>query len=390
MKSHVRNVLATIRIDTSPGRDVLSGVFSFIENGHPWKLKLVQEPVSFTPDTIREAETGGMDGYILSFGGVGETADCLCHSHIPAVFIGTQLQDLKGRNAPTSFVWNDNAAIGAAGAKYLATLGTFNSYAFVHSRNNGGYSEARRTSFAATLRKIGRTVFPTFKIIHPEGSYEDIVAMSEWLTSLPKPAAVMAASDRRALHVLAAADRAKLKIPGQVALIGVDNDEMLVSHSVPPLTSVQPGHFEMGFKAAAELERLMSGRRTASMHVVHIPPNRIVERESTSGVKPAAMLLERAKKFIRQRSSLGITVADVVAHLGCSRELADLRFKEIKGHTVRAEIEAYRMSEVKHLLKSTRRPVKAIAAQCGFKSACHLSHLFRHRFGCSIREWRKT
>ena len=192
------------------------------------------------------------------------------------------------------------------------------------------------------------------------------------------------------MHVLAAAEQAGLDVPRQVAVLGVDNDELLTTHCTPPLTSIQPGHFEIGFKAAAELERLMSARRSPSGRSMSVSPSRIVERESTRPTAPGAALVERAKKFILQNMALGITTTDVVAHLGCSRNLADLRYKEIEGMTIRTAIEKIRMDEVRRLLKSTQRPMTAIAKQCGFRSPCHLAHLFRQRFGVSMGRWRES
>ena len=177
-------------------------------------------------------------------------------------------------------------------------------------------------------------------------------------------------------------------MPGQVSVLGVDNDELLAEYSQPPLSSIHPGHADMGYKAAMELERLMNGGRRAVFRETYIAPKRIVERESTGFVKPAAHLVARAKKFIAENALLGADTADVVAHLGCSRTLADLRFREIEGLTIHAALEERRIGEVKRLLKSTRRSVKAIAAQCGFRSACRLSHLFRQRTGMSIHDWR--
>jgi AraC-like DNA-binding protein len=173
-------------------------------------------------------------------------------------------------------------------------------------------------------------------------------------------------------------------------VIGVDNDELLVSHSSPPLTSIHPGHFEMGFKAAAELDRLMSAKQKCSVNSTNIQPLRIVERESTKNVKPAALLVSRAKRFINQKYASGITAQDVTKYLGCSRELIDLRFREIEGITLKAELENCRLTEVKRLLKTTSRPISTIAKQCGFKSTSHLTHLFSLRNGLSPLAWRNA
>lgn len=397
MKTHT--VIVGIGIASKAGRDLLSGVFSYIENGCAWRPKLVQSERELSAASLSAMEADGVDGYLLSFGNTGEPRDFLMRSSKPLVLIGTEREGFFGRTAPTAFVWNDNAAIGALGARHLASLGTFNSYGFVHSLTTQ-CSSARAGGFFEVLKRAKRGSMTEFHPSSATTSDERMAALADWLDAMPKPAAVMAAGDYIALRVLAAAERRGIKVPGQLMVVGVDNDELLVSHSSPPLTSIQPGHFEMGFKAAAELERLMASkcrsagfhpsrsRRHMAAHVTTVPPQRIVERESTRSAPPAAMLVTRAKAFIKQNMGLGITASDVVAHLGCSRELADLRFREIEGRTVRATIEEFKLAEIRRLLKSTCRPVATIARQCGFKSASHLNHLFKRRNGVSPRDWR--
>ena len=393
MKPYI--VWSTVQIEKHSGRDILSGIFNFVEAGHPWRFRLVQQPDGFTAENVKAAEKEGVDGFLLTFFGDNSAFEALKRSSCPIVFTCPTLSDFRPRNAPTAFVWNDNDAIGNMGANYLSGLGKFRSFGFVHSlygteRLVHGYSEERLHGFAKTLRENKLASPKVFMASHDQGTQEDIMELADWLGKVPKPMAVMVASDWRAMHVLAAAEQAGLAVPRQIAVLGVDNDELLTTHCTPPLTSIQPGHFEIGFKAAAELERLMSARRSPTGRSMSVPPFRIVERESTRPTKPGTVLVERAKKFIHQNMALGITTTDVVAHLGCSRNLADLRYKEIEGMTIRTAIEQIRLDEVRRLLKSTRRPMTVIAKQCGFRSPSHLSHLFRQRFGVSMGSWRES
>ena len=384
-----RKVIIGINIASNAGREILSGVFSYIDKGSSWRPKLVQTEQELTPDALSGLEADGVDGYLLSFGNTGSTRDFLFRSPKPLILIGTQREGFYGRAAPTAFVWNDNAAIGTMGAKHFLSLGTFSAYAFAHSRNGEPSSLARLKGFSDTLQRAGYSLMPAFRANFHEGADAYMAAMEGWLKKLPKPAAVMAAGDKIALRVLTAAARCGITVPKQLMVIGVDNDELLVSHTSPPLTSIHPGHFEMGFKAAAELERLMSARRCGTVRTTTVPPLMIAERESTRSTPPAVTLVARANAYIKQKKSLGITAADVAAHLGCSRELIDLRFREIEGQTLRTAIENYRMNEVKHLLMTTKRPIATIARQCGFKTASHLAHLFKLRNGITMQQFRE-
>lgn len=382
-------VMASVGIDSSSGREVLSGIFSYIEAGHPWQLRLIQTCNELTGETIRRASREGIDGMLLTFLGNDEAVAALKTIQLPAVFLGARKPGFETRSGPTAMVWNDNAALGGAAAEHLMSLGVFKSYVYVHSRKNGNYSDDRASGFAAALRKNRLTLGGCYQTDYEEGRDEDLHQLAAWLRSFPKPIAVMAACDRRALHVLAAAELAGLSVPEQLSLIGVDNDQLLVSHSSPPLSSVQPGHFEMGFKAAAELQRLMSARKVPKLRTTLISPTRVVRRESTGFIAPTVSFVERALRFIQTRACEGITAADVIDHLGCSRTLADLRFRQLENMTVRTAIETVRLQEVQRLLKTTDRSVTAIARQCGFKSNQTLNHLFTRRFGISPNAWRQ-
>lgn len=389
MKYERRTVIVGVQIASQAGREILSGIFSYIEKGAAWKPKLVQTESELTAASLKAMEADGVGGYLLSFGNTGEPRDFLMDSAKPLVLMGTKREGFFDRKAPTAFVWNDNTAIGALGAHHLAALGTFNSYGFVHSTNTL-CSEDRFRGFADTLN-ISKHAIPQEFHQDVAISFEDRMAQLEkWISKLPKPAAVMTAADSIALQVLSAAERSGIKIPGQLMVVGVDNDELLVSHSSPPITSIHPGHFEMGFKAAAELDRLMSAKGKCPICSTNIQPLRIVERESTKNAKPAAMLVRRAKRFINQKYASGITARDVTKYLGCSRELVDLRFREIEGMTLKAELENFRLTEVKRLLETTSRPISTIAKQCGFKSTSSLTHLFTQRNGISPLAWRNT
>ena len=373
-----------IKLENVSGRDVLSGILAFTDAEHPWKYRIFQIS-DMPPEKDLQAAINESDGFILAASSLFVDGATIA-SKKPIVYTSSRLNpEITG---PSARIRNDNFAIGKAGAQHLLSLGNFASYAFVHAKPDQKYSQPRESGFTAVLRAKGIRAVPHYLARSAEGSTEEIDELADWLEALPKPAAVMTACDWRALHILAAAERAGLRVPDQLAIVGVDNDELLVEHSNPPLTSVQPGHFEIGFTAARELSRLMAARRKPPVRTICVPPKRVVVRESTRILPPATTLVERAKKFIAERAASGIGVEDVVAHLGCSRNLADLRYKAAEGLTIHAAIETARLEAVKRLLKTTRRPVAAIAAQCGFKSANRLTHLFRQRFGLTIRDWR--
>ena len=277
------------------------------------------------------------------------------------------------------------------GANYLLKLGKFNSFGFVPTHIGQYWIDERANAFRARITaSMPAAIVRQFPESPAPGTDEDIAALADWIAALPKPAAVMAGADWRAMHVLYACERAHVHLPDAVALLSVDNDEFLCAHASPPLSSVLPGHFEMGRRAAAEMERLTSEKGSRHNKTVSIPPKTVIERESTRVRTPSAILVDRAKHFIHSNALQGIDVEDVIKHLKVSRRLVEIRYRAATGETIREAIESVRMDKLKRLLSSTRRPIAAIAAECGFHNANSLSHRFKNLFGMSIREWRKA
>lgn len=222
----------------------------------------------------------------------------------------------------------------------------------------------------------------------PPGTPDDTQALAKWLAALPKPAAVYVGWDFRAIQVLEACRAAKISVPGQVAVLGTDNDELLCDSAEPPLSSILPDHERSGYAAAELLDSLMRGRRQKTGTLL-VKVKKVVERESTRPVTASAHLAGKALAYIKRNATKGIEVQDVVRHLGCSRRLADLRFRENTGTTLLKALTAQRMEELKRLLRDTDIPVRQAAERSGFRCLKHLERLFRTEEGTSMTEWRK-
>ena len=383
----VRKVLVLVRLKYSSGRKFLSGLFNYLSDGHACHLKLLQEPDELTAETLSNAKREGVDGLIITLPGTSESMAALAKSDIPAVFVNIYDKAMaKRRN--TSFIWTDNADIARKGASHLMSCGNFMSFAYVHSLpSHAIWSNERADAFREALRQKGRsmTEFPASADL---GSETDTAALAKFLADLPKPTAVMASFDWRATHILDACEVAELDVPRQVAVLGVDDDEFFCPFSVPPLSSVQPNFAAIGEKAATELAALIAKRRGGAQRHIHMAAAKVIARESTAPIPPATSLVRNALAFIKEPAFEGITPSEVARRLGVSRRLADLRLAELRGETLKSAIEGERLSRVRHLLKTTERPIVRIAEETGFKSTTHLSHLFRKRFGMSMLEFR--
>jgi len=381
-------ILAAVRIYHTAGRDVLSGIFKFLETKANWQIQLIQHDRDFLPETVDSAQGNGFAGIIATFPGVDGTAEALVRTPLPVVLANVDGVAQGRGSRPTALILNDNAAIGRLATKTFLKCGSFSSFAFVPMTDEP-WNDERGAAFRDTLSQAGAecTVFASKSM--PSSPYEDHDGLVDFLSSLQKPAAVYAASDECALSVLAAAAAARISVPEQMVILGTDNDEFLVRHSNPPISSILPGHVSMGFRTAREMDALLRGRANLGKPIF-IPPIGVIERTSTTPVLPAAALIRRAKGFIAARGCERIGVADIVGHLGVSRRLAELRFRQIEGKSLRRALEDRRIREAKVLLRKTNLSISEIARRCGFSGQNRLCHVFTARTGRSPTQYRSS
>jgi LacI family transcriptional regulator len=172
-------------------------------------------------------------------------------------------------------------------------------------------------------------------------------------------------------------------------VLGVDDDALICEHTRPKLSSVKPDATGQGFAAAQALSRTIHGGVSKSRRRTIVCPHlRIVERDSTATVPPAAQLVRNIIAYLDEHALEPIRVSDVVEHAGVSPRLANLRFSQTRGHSIQADIVERRLKEAKRLLSATDWSMKRIAERCGFKSQIVLAHLFSSRYGKSMRQWR--
>ncbi len=388
-----QKILISIRsLRRASARDVISGIFNHLERTSDCNICLMQSVENpITTEKIRNAEKSNVAGLFISKAEDAELMRALVDTPIPIAVIGIKDPVLKARKNPTVFIFNDNAGIGEMGADYFLKHGKFNSFGFVCANNDVNSMAERAEAFCNRIRSAAPNTFVSvFPPVSDPGSGKDIAALSDWILTLPKPAAIMAIADWRATHVLTACDHLKIRVPEAVSVLGVDNDEFMCAHASPPLSSILPNHVEIGRRAAEELEKLIKGKNNGWRKEITVPPQMVIERESTRICTPSAALVDRTKRFIRANATRGITVADVVDHLKVSRRLAEIRYRAATGETIREAIESAKMAKLKRLLISNRRPISAIAAECGFSNINSLSHRFQQCFGISMREFRKN
>ncbi len=380
-KSHVptrKNVLILLWSSTiSSGRDFLVGFARRARHRHNWWLHPRISKKTLEPNILHTIQLGGYNGIVTDEDSYNSIPKGTIPDDTSVVVFGTY-----DSSAPKNvvFVQNDNAAIGRFGGQYLIGLGRFRSFGFVPTEVKHGWSQIRAASFTKELarRRMKVNIF----------NHDTHSSLKAWLTALSKPAAVMAACDTTALEVIETCKRAQISVPQQIAILGVDNDEFLCEFDSPTLSSILPRHDTVGEMAAKALARMFKGWPANRPHREVCNDQTVVERESTAPITPAAHLVASALAFIRQNATKAITTDDVVRHLGVSRSLASLRFREYQGETIRETILRTRLEEVKKRLASTRLSVSKVARVCGFTDIPHLQVVFKQRFGLPMGRWR--
>ncbi|MDD5705291.1 MAG: XylR family transcriptional regulator [Kiritimatiellae bacterium] len=284
---------------------------------------------------------------------------------------------------------SDHEAAGCMAALYLTARGF---------RQFGGYGtdapdfRRRRQGFQNALAQAGLpcSVLETRFVPAARWSHRQRVAeLRRWLSTLKTPAAVLLGDDATAPRIAEACDALQLRIPEDIALIGVGNDEVECELVWPMLTSVDLGAERVGFSAAELLDRLMSGG-TPPESPIMIPPLRIVERGSTDVLAVEDEAVAAALRLIRERCPQPVGGAELSAQAGVSRRTLETRFRRLLETSPAAEVRRQRMVFAKDMLLSSNTKVVAVAAACHYRSLADLVVTFRKATGLTPTAFRSA
>jgi len=252
------------------------------------------------------------------------------------------------------------------------------------------WSRLRRDVFCETVRQAG---FETDIYKLPRARSErtwarEMPLIGQWLASLPKPVGVMACNDDRGELVIEACKAGGLKVPDEVAVIGVDNDSVICDLCSPPLSSVATNLRKTAYEAAAVLDRLIQGRQT-DRPTLCIQPTHVATRQSTDVLATDDPEVVAALRFIREQARRNIGVQKVVERAGLSRRALEKRFRRALGRSIHGEIQRVRLRLLTQMLVQTQMPVTDIATALDFPDAAHASRFFSKARGVSPLQYRK-
>ena len=377
------------------GVDEYNGVMRHLrESGDEWDLRIIRHSFGtelfrdFPVDMVEGVVCGintrpGITGYEPYFDGA--VLDFLVSRKIPVVGIDLPVDNRRyaRRGARCAFVALDSEAIGRMAAQYLAKSGSYESFGFVGAFSDRAWSRDRGAFFARELRRLGRR---GVRIFQGESRRREDELLA-WLKGLPKPAAVFASNDHCADGVLRVCSEGGVRVPDDMAVLGVDDDPIFCIHTHPSLSSIRPDFESEGYLAAKTLAMMMKGERVGAHQLVGGSLT-VTDRMSTAPCAPSGRLVRRADEIIAERACHGLNSNVIAGLLGISRRLLDLRYRQINGKSVHEAIENTRMARAQSLLSGTRLSHREIARSCGYRSESYMEHVFAKRFGKTMSEYR--
>jgi len=374
------HVLLIVETAMSFGRGVLEGISQYLVENPPWSVQLDLRELLVTPPAWLENWDG--DG-IITRSTTPEMAELIVKSGIPTV----NLTDIYGDQRLPS-IWNDHEAIGQLAAEHLLQRG-LKRFAFCGFTNHH-WSEVRHRGFENHLRHHDFEVLfhsSDWAQARRTGWETQQAKMVQWLMDLPKPIGVMACNDFRGQHVLEACRVAQISVPDQVAVIGVDNDQVICDFCQPSLSSVIPAADRIGFEAARMLDQLMRNKEPLERHVT-IAPLGIAARQSTDVMAIDDVEVVSALKIIRERACNGVSVREILEEIPIARSSLERRFKQFVGRSPQAEIRNVQMKRAQHLLRETKLPLSQVAVLTGFKHSEYFSVVFKREIGQTPGQYR--
>jgi len=378
-----------IMFDTSrlTGRDLLRGAEAFFSTFAQWEVYTLDPPY-LSGDFAKELELLDLETFDGFIGHTHASEFICCTKNISSVLKDhkSDLSTPKNKIASTSPIVTNSSQIGKTAADYFISRG-FKNYAYCGFINLA-WSDRRYKSYCEALSKEGYNDVKYFMHRPSRDKLADQKKMAAWLENIPKPIAIFACNDDRAVYVLEACKSSDIHVPEEVAVLGVDNDDLVCNLSSPPLSSMALNFKNAGFQAAQHLEQLMM--MNTENTTIDVIPVEIFTRKSTDIVAIEDPELASAIVFIRDHYQEPIQVIDVVDATTISRRELEYRFKFEFKKTVQEEINRLRIDLIKKMLMTSREPVYHIANQLKFTDPEHFSRYFKNLTGTSPSAFRRS
>ncbi|MDO5552623.1 MAG: DNA-binding transcriptional regulator [Planctomycetia bacterium] len=381
-RSTKRRIFVNVETVSHFGRDIIEGIIRFaLENN--WELgfesRTLAEPL---PHWFRYWNGDG----IISRSGSRKMLADLRAKNCPVV----ELTGTGPENEPE--VAADRGRIAEMIFSHFFERG-FREFA-VYSYSDTWWSTLEKKCYVELLREHGFRCH-TFRVpvrhaaIIPKWSEGDRVRLQNWLAGLPKPIAMYVVTDAQAVPLLQICRNLGIRVPDDLAVVSVENDEWLCNVTDPPLSSVDQNGKKIGWLAAELLRDRMNGHRLAHEQI-NVAPLYIQTRQSSDCVAIDNPELVDVIRYIREMACAGLTVREVVRYSNMSHATLGRLFHKWLGRTIEQEIRHVQIERAKLLLRETQCSIAAVASSVGFQSPEYFCFAFRQAVGLPPHEFRST
>ena len=371
-QARVRRIVLNLCLAYQNSRDEYDGVMQYLnEHGLDWEIVLERENLTLRQWRRRLRE--GIDGVLSDDKPADGVFRDWSQSLIPLVVVNFRhASEILGRTKNLAAVISDENGVGRMAARELLACESYRSFGFVAMP----WSDEREQGFADGLSSAGRTY-----------AHLDDERLEAQLRALPKPAAVFVACDRKAADVLSACRRQGLRVPEEIAVLGVDNELFTCRHTRPTLSSVRLDFKAAGYAAARAMHALLQHRRPARTVIYHALE--VVHRSSTAAPSTAGSIVEKARDLIRLHAQdCDFDIGELARMMKISRRLLDRRFVQVANRTPHQELDAVRLGLAADLLRTTSMNVCEIAEASGFSSHAYFARRIRAAYGVTPQAFR--
>ena len=362
----MKQVLVNLALNYSFAREIWRGIVRYSYEHDRWALW----PGS---TDVPDEKLSGFDGVIAMFGKATE-GERIQGLQKPVVNVSN-----RGTGRLITSVLNDDRLIGEMAARYFLHKG-FRQFIF-YGNAELHFSQLRLEGFSSIIRRAGYTV-------HVQNSGSGNLP-HDWLRVTAPSTALLCSEDNVAFTVYRACWELDIKIPQDIAILGVNNDETYCLSGTLGLSSIMLGSEKLGYEAARLLDRLMRGAPLPTGPVL-IPPLNVVTRISTDIQSVRDEFVRKALSYIQDNLERNFQVEEMLDHLSVGRRTLERKFKEHLGHSPHHAITRARVEKAKRLLEATQLKMEDIAQRCGFSEARILYRNFRLITGDSPARYRKS
>ncbi len=367
------------------GRNLLRGIARYSRLHGPWTFHITPGDYKQLVPKIRQWGGTGIIARIPD----ERAARAILRAGVPTIALGLTDTQMRPHNplSQLSEISSDPIEVSRLAADHLLDR-RFSHFAYVGVEDRG-WARRRERAFRNYLQERGFEphVYRQPRRLRDRVWEREQAYLAQWISRLPTPIGLFACDDDRGREVLEACTLAGLRVPFDVAVVAVDNDEVFCDLSDPPLSSVALNSEAAGYRAAELLDGMMLGRIRRPQRIA-IDALEVVTRRSTDFLALDDEEIAAALQFIRRKNGRDITVDRVVEEVAVSRRSLEKRFRAAVGRTILEEIHLVRLDRAKRLLIETPYPVSKIAHIAGFGTTAYFIQFFLKRVGKTPRRYR--